>query len=131
MKIEIRKFRIGTLAEKLNVEKFVIRFWEKEFNIKSNRSSGKQRFYSESDFQKFATIKELLYDQGLTIAGAKKQFKAKPTTSKSSIVASHITTMEPEIGGQSAEKTIVTHTITVTDQMLELHKKLIRLRELL
>jgi len=129
MKIEARKFRIGTLAEKLNVEKFVIRFWEKEFNIKSNRSTGKQRFYSENDFQKFATIKELLYNQGLTIAGAKKQLKTK-SPSKNTIVASQITTMEPEITTSSQEKVLTSYTV-ITHQILELHKKLIRLRELL
>src|SRR5438105_406392 len=78
MKIEQRKFRIGTLAEKLEVERFVVRFWEKEFNIKSHRSSGKQRFYTEKDFERFSMIKELLYDKGFTIAGAKKFLKKGP-----------------------------------------------------
>jgi DNA-binding transcriptional MerR regulator len=68
-----RQFRIGDLAEELNVKKFVIRFWEKEFNIASDRSSGGQRYYTLDDLHVFQTIKELLYTQGFTIAGAKKQ----------------------------------------------------------
>ena len=44
MKMERRKFRIGELAHKVGVEQFVIRFWEKEFDIKSKRSNGGQRF---------------------------------------------------------------------------------------
>lgn len=68
-----RQFRIGDLAKELKVKKFVIRFWEKEFNLKSDRSQGGQRFYTHEDLNIFLTIKDLLYNQGFTIAGAKKQ----------------------------------------------------------
>ena len=71
--MQTKQFRIGELSKKLSVEKFVIRFWEKEFNIKPTRSTGQQRFYTERDLQKFTAIKDLLYDRGFTIAGAKKQ----------------------------------------------------------
>lgn len=73
MKMQKRLFRIGDLAEKLDIEKFVIRFWEKEFNVKTHRSNGGQRFYSIEDFEQFKQIKSLLYDRGFTIAGAKKE----------------------------------------------------------
>lgn len=73
MRMEKRKFRIGELAKHLAVERFVIRFWEKEFNVKSTRSGGGQRFYDEDDAHTFATIKELLYNRGFTIAGARKE----------------------------------------------------------
>lgn len=73
MKMQKRLFRIGDLAEKLNVEKFVIRFWEKEFNVKTHRSVGGQRFYSIDDYEAFKKIKTLLYERGFTIAGAKKE----------------------------------------------------------
>ena len=70
-----KKFRIGDLAKELKVKKFVIRFWEKEFELKSERSEGGQRFYTEHDFKTFNTIKHLLYTQGFTIAGAKINLK--------------------------------------------------------
>lgn len=73
MRMEKRKFRIGELAEHLAVERFVIRFWEKEFNVRPTRSHGGQRFYDEDDAQLFAAIKELLYNRGFTIAGARKE----------------------------------------------------------
>lgn len=75
MKMSKRHYRIGELAETLNVEKFVIRFWEKELGIKSYRSKGGQRFYEEKDFQKFATVKDLLYNKQYTLAGAKKELE--------------------------------------------------------
>lgn len=75
MKMSKRHYRIGELAKELNVEKFVIRFWEKELNIKSVRSQGGQRFYQEKDFLKFQLIKELLYNKKFTLAGAKKEME--------------------------------------------------------
>lgn len=67
-----RQFRIGELAKHLNVKKFVIRFWEKEFSLPAVRSGGGQRFYNEDDINSFCIIKSLLYEQGFTIAGARK-----------------------------------------------------------
>jgi DNA-binding transcriptional MerR regulator len=75
MKMSKRHYRIGELAESLNVEKFVIRFWEKELGIKSFRSPGGQRFYEEKDFQKFKLVKELLYNKKFTLAGAKNELE--------------------------------------------------------
>ena len=71
-----RKFRIGDLAKKLKVKKFVIRFWEKEFELKTDRSNGGQRFYTQEDFSTFTLIKDLLYNHKFTIPGAKKQLES-------------------------------------------------------
>lgn len=89
MRMERKQFRIGQLAEHLGVEKFVVRFWEKEFNLSSQRSNGGQRFYNQTDLKKFKTIKKLLYEEGFTIAGAKKQLK-----NNTDIIASQKTTLE-------------------------------------
>ena len=68
-----RQFRIGELAKALHVENYVVRFWEKEFGVSGSRSTGGQRFYTTDDLENFKTIKNLLYDHGFTIAGARKQ----------------------------------------------------------
>ena len=70
-----KKFRIGELARELQVKKFVIRFWEKEFGLKADRSQGGQRYYTHDDFKAFNTIKFLLYKKGFTIAGAKTELE--------------------------------------------------------
>jgi len=75
MKMEKKKFRIGELAQKVGVERFVIRFWEKEFGLESERTTGGQRFYSNEDLSLFTHIKQLLYEKGFTINGAKKQLE--------------------------------------------------------
>lgn len=72
MKQNKQQVRIGELAEQLEVERFVIRFWEKEFNFQATRSNGGQRYYEPKDVEKFKLIKQLLYEEGFTIAGAKK-----------------------------------------------------------
>jgi len=114
MKMQSRKFRIGDLAKRLQVDRFVIRFWEKEFDITPQRSQGGQRFYEEKDFQQFRLIKNLLYTKKFTIAGAKQQLK--PNNSK--IIASQKTTIHPP-----DENLIKT--------MIDLKKQLIRLKKLL
>lgn len=75
IKMDQNKFRIGELADKLKIKKFVIRFWEKEFDLKSDRSGGGQRFYSQKDLETFSQIKELLYKKKFTIPGAKTELK--------------------------------------------------------
>ena len=94
MKMQKRQFRIGELAKKLEVEKFVIRFWEKEFDLSTDRSMGGQRFYDENDLETFTKIKTLLYNQKFTISGAKKKL------SDMRIVGSHKTSINPSTDTQ-------------------------------
>jgi DNA-binding transcriptional MerR regulator len=116
------QFRIGTLAKELGIERFVIRFWEKEFGIFSHRSPGGQRFYQQKDFEQFKLIKELLHEKGLTIAGAKKILKEYPQGKF--IVGSSKTTMEPQNkNSYEIEK--------INQQLIGLKKALIKLRDLL
>ena len=123
MKMKKKKFRIGELAEKLSVERFVIRFWEKEFNLSSSRSTGGQRFYDVDDVAIFQQIKILLYKQGFTISGAKKQLQATLTKQQG---------RKPEIishADQFARKTDWDEEIA--SQIGSLKKQLKKLRELL
>lgn len=120
MKMQKRQFRIGELAKHLAVERFVIRFWEKEFGVKSHRSPGGQRFYSEQDLQKFKRIKELLYDRGFTIAGAKKMLQEK----NSDIIASKKTTLV-QINQPSALPK------KVNEKLINIQQQLLKLKELL
>lgn len=92
MKMQKKQFRIGALARELNLEKFVIRFWEKEFGIRSSRSEGGQRYYSLSDVTKFKQIKSLLYDKKFTIAGAKDALSGDTDVPK--IIGSQKTTLD-------------------------------------
>jgi DNA-binding transcriptional MerR regulator len=124
MKMQKRQFRIGELASHLGVERFVVRFWEKEFGLKPTRSQGGQRFYEEKDVEKFIHIKDLLYAQGFTISGAKKALKE----SSIPITLAQKTTMEPqkEIDIQPAK---LPQALIV--QLHELKIQLLKIREIL
>jgi DNA-binding transcriptional MerR regulator len=136
MKMQKRKFRIGELADKLELERFVVRFWEKEFSIKTKRSEGSQRFYDENDLKKFETIKRLLYEEGFTISGAKKKLKdkspskEKSSTKSESIIASQKTTMEEpkKASSTQSEHEKIEH---LSQQIVDLKNKLRKLREML
>ncbi len=131
MKMQKRKFRIGELAQKLKLERFVVRFWEKEFSIKTKRSQGSQRFYDENDLRKFELIKQLLYEEGFTIIGAKKKLKEKISIKGESIIASQKTTMEEPAKTTyhpSHESEKIEH---LSQQIIDLKDKLRKLREML
>ncbi len=116
MRMQKKQFRIGTLAKELDIEKFVIRFWEKEFSIKSSRSIGGQRYYTTHDVERFKKIKELLYKNKFTIAGAKKALQDKSPK----IVASIRTTLS-DCEGLHLRK----------EELLQLQDQLYKLQELL
>ncbi|GAB6267313.1 MAG: MerR family transcriptional regulator [Smithella sp.] len=67
-------FRIGEVSKIINVEPYVIRYWETEFKtVNPVRTKTAQRLYRKKDVQELLTIKDLLYLQRFTIDGAKKQ----------------------------------------------------------
>ena len=69
-------FRIGEVANAVGVETHVLRYWETEFrSIRPQKSSRGQRVYSRRDVETLMRVKELLYDRGFTIAGARKQLR--------------------------------------------------------
>ncbi len=92
MKMTKKQFRIGELADRLQVKRFVIRFWEKEFELSASRSTGKQRFYTEEDYTTFSTIKQLLYSEKFTISGAKKQLSAEKCIPSTRVATARSTT---------------------------------------
>ena len=72
-------FRIGEVAELVGVEPHVLRYWEREFRmIRPAKSRRGQRVYSRRDVEILGRIRTLLYDEGFTIAGAKRKLSAEP-----------------------------------------------------
>ncbi|GAB6887371.1 MerR family transcriptional regulator [Desulfothermus okinawensis JCM 13304] len=71
-----RYYKIGEVARVVGVEPYVLRFWEGEFTqIKTIRTKGGQRLYPRETVKIILKIKRLLYDQGMTIEGARKKLK--------------------------------------------------------
>lgn len=73
---EKQYFKIGEVSEILDVEPYVLRYWESEFKIlKPTRTRARQRLYHKRDLELLLEIKHLLYDEKFTIAGAKKRLQ--------------------------------------------------------
>src|SRR5271155_3526605 len=69
-------FRIGEVASLVGVEPHVLRYWEREFrSIRPTKSAKGQRVYSRRDVENLLRVRELLYSEGFTIAGAKKKLQ--------------------------------------------------------
>ena len=76
-------FRIGEVATLCRLPAYVLRFWESEFpQLKPVKSSTGQRMYRRRDVESVLRIKELLYNQGFTIAGARQQLRSEAKTDK-------------------------------------------------
>ena len=74
-------FKIGEACKKLDIQPYVLRYWETEFPALSpNKSKSGQRVYTTKDLQVIGRIKELLYEEGFTIAGAKKKLEGELKT---------------------------------------------------
>ncbi len=65
-------FRIGEVADLVGVEAHVLRYWESEFRLRPARSNSGQRLYRKSDLARFLRVRQLLHEEGYTIAGARK-----------------------------------------------------------
>src|ERR1700730_11375827 len=71
-------YKIGEACKALGIQPYVLRYWETEFPALSpSKSRSGQRVYSEKELEVIRRIKELLYDEGYTIAGAKKKLEAE------------------------------------------------------
>ena len=65
---------INEVAKRLGVPAHTLRYWEKQFPnaIRPVTGAGNRRYYRADTVEKIETIKSLLYDKGMTIAGVKK-----------------------------------------------------------
>ncbi|QGY41760.1 MerR family transcriptional regulator [Pseudodesulfovibrio cashew] len=75
---EFKQYKIGQAAKEIGVKTYVLRFWEGEFDeIEPIRTASGQRLYTEEHLEIIREIKRLLYDEGLTIDGAKRKLRSR------------------------------------------------------
>jgi len=73
-----RLYKIGEVCRIADVQPYVLRYWETEFAaLAPNKSGGGQRLYTQREIDIILRIKQLLYSEGFTIAGAKKKLEAE------------------------------------------------------
>jgi DNA-binding transcriptional MerR regulator len=73
-----RLYKIGEVCRMADVQPYVLRYWETEFpSLAPNKSGGGQRLYTRREIDVILRIKQLLYSEGFTIAGAKKKLETE------------------------------------------------------
>ena len=71
-------FKIGEVSALLDVQPYVLRYWETEFDVlKPNKAPSRHRLYRREDVELLLDIKRLLYTEGYTIEGARKKLKQR------------------------------------------------------
>jgi DNA-binding transcriptional MerR regulator len=67
-------YRIGEVSRLTGLEPYVLRYWETEFpQLRPDKGKSGQRLYKKKDLDHILRIKQLLYEEGYTISGAKKK----------------------------------------------------------
>ena len=71
-------YKIGEACKELDIQPYVLRYWETEFpSLSPSKSKSGQRVYTDREIEVIRRIKQLLYDEGYTIAGAKKKLEGE------------------------------------------------------
>ena len=74
-----RYFTIGEVSELCGVKPHVLRYWEQEFTqLKPIKRRGNRRYYQHHEVLLVRRIRDLLYEQGFTISGARQQLISNP-----------------------------------------------------
>ena len=101
-----RYFSIGEVAELCDVKPHVLRYWEQEFTqLKPVKRRGNRRYYQHHEVLMIRRIRELLYNQGFTISGARNQLHETP---RSAVIEDKLAAAEKQekSGVQSAHALI-------------------------
>jgi DNA-binding transcriptional MerR regulator len=84
---EEKLYKIGEVCKIAEVQPYVLRYWETEFPpLAPNKSGGGQRLYTRREIDVILRIKQLLYSEGFTIAGAKKKLEIEIASPASAVV---------------------------------------------
>lgn len=82
-------YRIGEVSRLTGLEPSVLRYWETEFaQLKPEKGRSGQRVYKKEDIDRILQIKQMLYSEGYTIAGARKKMSNKAGQDPGSIIDS-------------------------------------------
>ncbi|MEW6561998.1 MAG: MerR family transcriptional regulator [Pseudomonadota bacterium] len=87
-----RYFTIGEVSDLCGVKAHVLRYWEQEFTqLKSVKRRGNRRYYQHHEVLLIRRIRELLYEEGFTISGARSRLDSAALRHKEEIVVEVVT----------------------------------------
>ena len=95
-----RYFTIGEVSELCGVKPHVLRYWEQEFNqLKPVKRRGNRRYYQHHEVLLVRRIRELLYNEGFTISGARNRLdEAVVTGERPAVESGSKPIAEPAVG---------------------------------
>jgi len=88
-----KHYLVTEVCRKLGVGPHILRYWEREFNIKPTRNSASRRIYNEAQLERLRLIKHLVRTEKLTVAGARRQLAMTPS--------------QPKPGGEDPRQTLL------------------------
>ena len=125
-----RYFTIGEVSDLCAVKPHVLRYWEQEFaQLKPVKRRGNRRYYQHHEVLLIRRIRDLLYEQGFTINGARHRLESEvtlPGTTSSPATTTRTSTVAPAGAGQPSPAS--KNEAAVRD---ELRQELLRIRQLL
>ena len=99
-----RYFTISEVGELCGVKPHVLRYWEQEFTqLRPMKRSGNRRYYQHNEVLMIRRIRELLYDQGFTIHGARNQMHELGHAHRGQKRAADVPEFEHTLSGMSPE----------------------------
>ena len=142
-----RYFTIGEVGELCGVKPHVLRYWEQEFTqLRPMKRRGNRRYYQHHEVLMIRRIRELLYDQGFTISGARNRLQelvqAERDRRKAGVMPIAASGLAPVVDGQAVEVEVeaavdISREITTwveapaVRQLQQLRRELVEIRELL
>jgi DNA-binding transcriptional MerR regulator len=94
-----RYFTIGEVSELCGVKPHVLRYWEQEFTqLRPVKRRGNRRYYQHHEVLLIRRIRELLYEQGFTISGARNRLDETAGSARSSAKANAETPLAADLG---------------------------------
>jgi DNA-binding transcriptional MerR regulator len=110
-------YKIREVCEIVGVEAHVLRFWETEFPALSPpKSKSGQRTYRPKDIELLLRIRKLLYEDGFTIAGARKQLGAEKSSAASTTNVPTAWPAKPQSDRLDKVKTELENILTLLDR---------------
>jgi DNA-binding transcriptional MerR regulator len=138
-----RYFTIGEVGELCGVKPHVLRYWEQEFTqLRPMKRRGNRRYYQHHEVLMIRRIRELLYDQGFTISGARNklqeivQVERDKRRHDEEVITSEEVDLDMDAQDQSDELTYAEQLADFSEQgprlkVFEVRRELMEIRELL
>jgi DNA-binding transcriptional MerR regulator len=96
-----RYFTIGEVSELCGVKPHVLRYWEQEFTqLKPVKRRGNRRYYQHHEVLLIRKIRELLYEQGFTISGARNRLDGQEPMEATDQMSSDVVNTDKDIPSQ-------------------------------